>query len=373
MQPRSSRPFALIYFSTVIILCLLTCLIASTKVQAQKTPSIFKSEGGDKSKSTSANNLTYLNDLESQYRNATDKEEKKRIRNELVFIGVEQVDTVFNDFRKKSRTRNDTLQFLFDFLEIGASSAISIVKGERPKSLIGEALSLFQGSRSSFNKHYRLLELQTLFNKMVANRSKKLLQIYDNLNQDAVQYPWEKARSELKEYFFAGTIDDALNTLSIDTGAEAKPLQERAERAKRLGIRGAPTQKELKNLQDNLKKIAAILTAHENATESLKTETDTTKKQALQKKQQDILKDYRNIYDQIDATSELRTVLESLPDEYAGDPEVKARLEKILSDLKAKRDVSADDYDFFLTKFSGAVSGKNLNDLFAKVLANFNY
>lgn len=218
MKNKKMRPRTSVYSTSAIVACLCGCLLSSSLVQAQKAPSIFKT---DKDASTSAMNMAYINSLESAYTNASSPEDKKLIRNRLIYIGVEQIDTVFNDYRKKSRTRNDTLQFLFDFLEIGISTTIGVINGERAKSVLGEVLTGFKGSRTAANKNFHLLETQILFNKMVTNRAKTLGLIYQKLNTDVVSYPWERARSELKSYFFAGTFDDALNSLSIDTGAEA--------------------------------------------------------------------------------------------------------------------------------------------------------
>ena len=95
------------------------------------------------------------------------------------------------------------------------------MNGERGKTLIGEGLSLFQGSRSAFNKDFKFLERQILFDQMVAKRSDKLASIYRKLNENTSTYPWEEARKNLREYFFAGTMDEALSSLSRETGAEA--------------------------------------------------------------------------------------------------------------------------------------------------------
>lgn len=193
-------------------LCLLLMLAASMEVKAQKTPPIL----GDKDSSAFHQDIVQL-----QKDAAANTEAGKLARNKLIAIGVEQIDTVFHEYRKKSRKRSNLLNFLFDFLEIGASSAISIVNGERGKTLIGEGLSLFQGSRSAFNKDFRFLERQILFDKMVAKRSQKLTSIYQKLNENTVTFTWEQARGELREYFFAGTMDEALSALSRETGAEA--------------------------------------------------------------------------------------------------------------------------------------------------------
>jgi hypothetical protein len=217
MKKQNSRFRKSAHLSSAIVGGLCVCLLSGSLVQAQKTPSIFKT---DREGSTSATNMAYINTLETAYTNAK-PDEKKLIRNRLIFIGVEQIDTVFNDYRKKSRKRNDLLQFLFDFLEIGISTTIGIINGERAKTVLAEALTGFKGTRTAANKNFRLLEAQILFNKMVTNRAKALGLIYQKLNDDTQSYPWERARIDLRNYFFAGTFDDALNSLSIDTGAEA--------------------------------------------------------------------------------------------------------------------------------------------------------
>jgi hypothetical protein len=201
-----------------IVLGLCVCLLTSSLAMGQKTPDIFKT---DQAGSTSANSKAYVNSLETAYTNAATPEEKKLLRNRLIYIAVEQIDTVFNDYRKKSRKRTELLNFLFDFLEIGISTTIGVINGERAKSVLADVLTGFKGSRTAANKNFHLAETQILFNKMVTNRSKTLVIIYKKLNEDTVSYPWERARSDLRNYFFAGTFDDALNSLSIDTGAEA--------------------------------------------------------------------------------------------------------------------------------------------------------
>ena len=254
--------------TTVTLLCLCILWGNTASVCAQKAPSIFKTESGDKDKSTSATNMAFINKLESDYETAepSDKEKAKLIRNKLIHIGVEQIDAFFADYRKKSRKRNDLIQFLFDFLEIGASTAAAITNGERAKSVIAEALTGFKGVRTAANKDFRLLENQILFNKMVSNRALKLAAIYDKLNQDVTSYPWERARSELGGYLIAGTIDDALNSLSITTGSEANDsVNELEEVKKRAGVLLAPTEEEIRVSGTNAAAIDALADAYANA------------------------------------------------------------------------------------------------------------
>ena len=200
--------------SAVTVLCLCVSLLTGTGVRAQKKPPIFKSDGGGGADTASVSNIL------ATYRanEAANDEVVNIVSNKLIYIAVEQIDLVFNDSRRKSRKRTALLQFIFDFLEIGASTAIAITNGERAKEVIAEALTGFKGGRTSINKNFKLEETQILFNKMVANRADRLSEIYKQLNDDVKTYPWERARAELQNYLFAGTIDDALSSLSIYTG-----------------------------------------------------------------------------------------------------------------------------------------------------------
>lgn len=356
----------LIHFTTLAVISLCLCLLSSINVRAQKTPSIFKTESGNKSNSTSATNMDYINALEGQYKqleasnNDADREKAKVIRNKLIFIGVEQVDTEFNNYRKKSRKRSDLLQFIFDFLEVGASTAIAIVNGERAKEVIAEALTGFKGARTSFTRNFRLLETQILFNKMVSNRSQRLTAIYDKLNDPVLSYPWERARSELRDYFFAGTIDDALNSLSIDTGSEANTSQANLEQMKRTaGIVGEPTQAQRDESTSNFQKIRGIsrigLPAERDLTAERQKPEDSQDKdkiEQLTQTRQAVLDDLRGIFDAIEADTKLKPLVDRIPEAFGNDQ----RIMDALSRIREKRDPSVNDYDMVLTKLNGVIT-----------------
>jgi hypothetical protein len=351
-------------FFTITTLCLLICLASVTEVSAQKTPPLLK--GGE----FSALDPDQIKDLRNRAI-AGNTDDAKLARNRLIAITVEQVDTAFNDYRKKSRKRTDTLQFLFDFLEIGASSAISIVGGLRSKTLVGEGLSLFQGSRSAFNKDFRFLERQILFDKMVANRSDKLAAIYDKLNQNTSQYPWEQARSELRDYFFAGTIDEALSSLSRDTGAQARTAETALTGAKRTaGIVGAPTKEEIAASIANFDLIVDISSVGIPAERALAAERmkavasqDKAKIATLEKTTRDVLDDWRGLFDAIQANQKLNALLGQIPRVYSqGDPAERQNLEDQLRRVKENKNASLTDYDQLATKLSDLASQSATTD-----------
>jgi hypothetical protein len=339
------------------------CILSSTVVQAQKTPSIFKTEGGDKGKSTSSTNMAYINELEGLASGTGDA--AKIARNKLIFIGVEQVDTEFNNYRKKSRKRNDLLQFIFDFLEVGATTAIAITNGERAKEVIAEALTGFKGGRTSFTKTFRLMEAQILFNKMVANRSKRLSAIYDRLNDDVESYPWERARSELRDYLYAGTIDDALSGLSVDTGAEANAEKANLEEVKKLaGIVGATDPDVVAAMIKNFTQVRNILrvgVVAERAVAAEKAKPAASQVKATIDAQEAIKKgvldDLRALFDVINANPKLKALLDRIPEESSqGDDAERIKLEGQLNRIRENKDPTLADYDSILLKLNELAS-----------------
>src|SRR5882724_3695543 len=332
-------------------LSFLICLTLCTSAKAQNTPPILKE------KESSAFNPDQIKALRDRA-NAGNTEDAKWARNRLIAITVEQIDTAFKDYRKKDRKNSDRLQFLFDFLEIGASSAISIVGGARPKALIGEALSLFQGSRSAFNKDFRFLERKILFDKMVASRAEKLTAIYEKFDKSVMEYPWEQARSELNGYFYAGTIDEALNTLSHETGKQATDAEEQLARAKReAGIRGPVSPAVLIADQAFDAVIKPILAANEAAKKKIEDENAKPAGQPNQATidsakadQQKLLDKMKAIFKDVNDSSILEPLLPEISKSSPGRTLSEAltqKIERSLSNAKANN-ATFEDYQLVL-------------------------
>ncbi|HYV24810.1 MAG TPA: hypothetical protein VE969_06190, partial [Pyrinomonadaceae bacterium] len=191
-------------------------------VKGQKLPPILDTG----STAPSAFDVQELQNIMKTYRDNVDKTGEtnqaaaKLARNRLIGIGREQIDAMFNGYIKKDRKKRALIQFVLDFLEIGAATAIGISNGERAKSVISEGLGALQATRTSLNKNFQLLERQILINKMAADRATILTGIYAKRDQDAIQYPWEDARADLRTYRDAGTIDGALINLSSQVGQQ---------------------------------------------------------------------------------------------------------------------------------------------------------
>jgi hypothetical protein len=242
------RCFQPLFRHTRLLPLILLILLSLTKnVDAQKLPPIFSANPTD----PSAFNIESIRSIKAAYdqkvsgTSEADREAAKQLRNRLIGIGREEVDAMFFGYLKSDRKNRERLQFLLDFLEIGTAAAISITRGERAKTVISDGLGALQASRTSLNKNFQLLGRQVLINKMEANRATLLTTILNKRNLDAVQYPWEDARADLRAYRDAGTLDSALSSLNSDVGKQKTDAEEKLREVKDKPITAAATPDDL--------------------------------------------------------------------------------------------------------------------------------
>jgi hypothetical protein len=229
----------------------------------------------------------------------------RNARNDMIMLVRGQVDSYFKMRKDGKSTKVRWLQTLLDFLEVGAATAITIMNGERAKTVVGAALNGFQGGRTAFNKNFEILQLQTLINKMINKRATTFTEILKSMDKpvrapkQADSYSWYEAKNDLRRYLLAGTFNDALDSLVRETGADAERAQRRLEIVEQGTTFG--------EISD-----AAVATSR-NATGLLNKEFV----EALAKPADS--KEYQN------AETTLRAIVTALNEE---DPKIKAALEK---------------------------------------------
>lgn len=252
MKARTFEPGRPFRRAALLTLLLLTTAAPAPNVWAQKLPPLLRTGSDD----PSAFNFEDVRKLKADYdtksssSNAADREAAKQIRNRLIGIGRDQVDAMFYAELKRDRKRIRLVQFVLDFLEIGAATAIGITNGERAKTVISEGLGAVQASRTSLNKNFQLLERQVLVNKMEASRATMLTTILGQRDKDVTQYSWEEARADLRTYRNAGTLDGALASLSASVGNERIDAEEKLREVQDKPLTGAASDIDLRLARD---------------------------------------------------------------------------------------------------------------------------
>lgn len=236
-------------FADVALTLLVVCIISAGATLGQKKPTALKLDADADDKTLCANSP--LNDSEfcDFYEDYTGDdatpEEKLQARNDMIDLVRGQVDTYYKLRKDGRKTKIRWLQTLLDFLEVGAASSIAIMNGERARGVVGAALSGFQGGRTAFNKNFEILQTQVLINKMNANRAEIFTEIARNKTLPATSYSWYAAKNDLRRYLFAGTFNNALDSLVTETGAETAAAEEELRVVESTLLLGAVTADQL--------------------------------------------------------------------------------------------------------------------------------
>lgn len=260
---------------SISFVCLLLCSLSTV---AQRNPTALKKDTDIDDKKICQESSIRNSQFCDYYRayhdpNAT-SEAKITARNEMIELLRGQIDTYY-DLRKEGRKKKvKWFQTILDILEIGTATAITIMNGERAKSIAGAALNGLQGGRTAVTKNFEILQTQVLINKMNANRAEILTEVFGNWEKPASSYSWYAAKNDLRRYLLAGTFNNALDSLVGESGEDVASAERALKTVEKRVIVGEILPEEalrtddyfktLNGLEDKLSKDAT------KATESLR-------------------------------------------------------------------------------------------------------
>lgn len=199
---------------------------------------------------------SFQTDLDD-YKKAIDKNEldkAKLLRNETVFKLKRNIDANYADFENNIYLGKASSNVLFDITELGAAATIGFTNGERVKTIIGTALTAFKGGRKSIDVNFfREKTTESLISTMRAARSKVETKINIGLRNDVVNYTLEEALGDLIDYFFAGSLSNALVELSQQAAATAKDAKSETDQKEKERLRaGFNVTKEIDTIRNKL-------------------------------------------------------------------------------------------------------------------------
>lgn len=148
--------------------------------------------------------------------------EARLIRDRMVDAIRIEIEMQYRTFEQNFYKGRAEISWVADMTELGLSAAIAAVGGEATKAALGAILTGFKGARLSAEKNFfREKTTEVVVSAMQAERSKKLTLILQKMGLGVDQYPFEDAAVDLVEFFYAGTVEGALQNLAIETGQKA--------------------------------------------------------------------------------------------------------------------------------------------------------
>ena len=159
------------------------------------------------------------------------------IRNEVIEYVLPYIDEGYSDFITDLQAGRDRANFVADLVELGASGAVGITKGERAIQILGVALTAFRGGRRSADLNF--FKEQTtpiLINKMDGNRANVRAVILTREKEGVDTYPIGAAMSDIVAYYNAGTLVRAFTELQKDTANQTKQAEDNLQVLKGVSI-----------------------------------------------------------------------------------------------------------------------------------------
>jgi hypothetical protein len=146
-----------------------------------------------------------------------------KVRNEVLDRSLALINSAYDVYIRNIRKKRSVGEFLADLLQIGGSTAVGIVNGERAIQVIGVALTGFSAARKSADLNfYDDKTTSILIKRMDASRSVILGEIRQSQQKSTGNYSFDQALDDIVRYFDAGTLNRAFTELDKQTSLEAE-------------------------------------------------------------------------------------------------------------------------------------------------------
>jgi hypothetical protein len=259
-----TRILAIALFMDIALFC--GCCHKNQKVML---PSVFRDNVYSKA--------SFDNDYK-QYKAARDgsKESEARMYRNIMIYQIEaDIELIYRQFEQKFSSSRDKFQTGSDVVELGVTAAIGVVEGSAVKELLAASLTGFKGTRLSIDKnYYREKTTEIIITQMQAYRESVRNRITEKTVKLSVSdYPFEEAKRDLIEYYYAGTVHSAFQQLAIASGQAAST---QIAEAKAIDKGRANTEDEAKaaiRIRDNFYKLSTKIKdsgTHDSALKEIK-------------------------------------------------------------------------------------------------------
>ncbi|MBC3933436.1 hypothetical protein [Undibacterium curvum] len=154
-----------------------------------------------------------------------DADKRQDARNRFVSGRLVQMDLQYLKFIRTLTADKQQLDAATDVVNMSLNLAGTLVGGLQAKSNLAVAAAGISGAKTTIDKDfYYEKSIQALVATMNAKRKEVLYKILLGLSASSQQYPFERAVTDLNEYYLAGTLNGALqfiNTQAAESSAQS--------------------------------------------------------------------------------------------------------------------------------------------------------
>lgn len=137
------------------------------------------------------------------------------------------ITSYYDQFEGQLANSRKTFTSVADVASVAGVAAATIDNGARSKTVISALVAFVQGAQGKIDKNtFKEQTTELLIQKMRATRLRIDTSILDKMvHEDAIQYTFGEAEDDLRDLFWAGTLESALVELAADTGHDTKTAQ----------------------------------------------------------------------------------------------------------------------------------------------------
>jgi hypothetical protein len=204
-------------------------------------------------KSFQANLIAYTNAMAK-----SDYDRARVLRDQLVNSIRVEIEMNYREFEQNLFTGRATFNTAADIAELALAGAATITHGESAKTILSAVLTAAKGARLSYDKNFfREKTTEAIIASMQAGRSRKLANIINNMDLPVQKYPFEQAWVDLVDFFYAGTVEGGLLSITTEAGSKAESGKQQLQIAEknRLLKASAATIKTTGGLTDEISKL----------------------------------------------------------------------------------------------------------------------
>ena len=167
----------------------------------------------------------------------TDKERNASINDALTLI-----DFRYSEFINNAGLQQRAKSMATDFALLSLNLAGTAVGGAGIKTLLAALSAGVAGTNIAFDKTFIYEStVPALIMQMNADRTEKYRQIITGMRRDIDNYPWAQAVHDLIDYYNAGTLQNAINSIKKNAGNKQVKEEENIENFVMKAYKATPT------------------------------------------------------------------------------------------------------------------------------------
>jgi len=168
----------------------------------------------------------------AKYFDLSGNPEGQRIyRNDLINARILDYDLNFEKFQESLVREGALTNLASEWAVMALTGASAVVPLAQTKTVLSAISTGIEGAKGSLDKNLFFKKtIVALVTQMKADRKTMLLAIREKMQENTDKYPLTAALIDLEEYYKAGTLPQALTSISVTAGATIKEKNEKLEK-----------------------------------------------------------------------------------------------------------------------------------------------